>query len=141
MVDPDKIESLFRALDSYLDSLRQLALLPREKLSEDQITIGAAKYYLQISVECCINVAQHVIAREGFRAPATYADSFSVLAENEVIGPEFLATAHKMVRMRNRLVHLYWEVDADILYDTLQHNLSDFDRFKSDIYRYMQAAE
>ena len=29
--------------------------------------------------------------------------------------------------------------DADILYDTLKHNLSAFDRFKDYIYRYMQA--
>jgi uncharacterized protein YutE (UPF0331/DUF86 family) len=139
MVDPDKIESLFRDLDSHLDSLRQLALLSREELAEDRINLGAAKYYLQISVECCINVAQHVIAREGFRAPTTYADSFTILCENGVIEPEFAATAHRMVRMRNRLVHLYWEVDADILYDTLQHDLSDFDRFKGHIYRYMRA--
>ena len=30
-------------------------------------------------------------------------------------------------------------VDPDILYDTLQYNLSDFDRFKDYIYRYMRA--
>jgi uncharacterized protein YutE (UPF0331/DUF86 family) len=43
--------------------------------------------------------------------------------------------------MRNRLVHLYWEVDAGILYDTLQHNLGDFDRFKAYVFRFMQALE
>jgi uncharacterized protein YutE (UPF0331/DUF86 family) len=83
-------------------------------------------------------VANHVIARQGFRAPETYAESFTILAENGVIEPEYCATAHKMVRMRNRLVHLYWEVDADILYDTLQRNLADFDRFKEYVYRYMR---
>ena len=141
MMDIDKIESLFRDLDSYLESLDQLALLSREKLAKDRISLGAAKYYLQISVECCINVAHHVIARQGFRAPTTYADSFTILAENGVIELEYRATAHRMVRMRNRLVHLYWEVDVDILYDTLQHDLSDFGRFKYYIYRYMQAEE
>ena len=137
-MDPHKIESLFRDLDSYLESLRELAQLSQEDLVQDPISLGAAKYYLQISVECCINVANHVISRKRFRAPATYAESFTILAENGVIEPEFRATAHRMVRMRNRLVHLYWEVDADILYDTLQHNLADFVRFKSYIYRYMQ---
>jgi uncharacterized protein YutE (UPF0331/DUF86 family) len=141
MVDPDRIESLFRDLDSYLESLRYLALKPRDELAKDRISLGAAKYYLQISVESCINVAHHLIARQGFRAPSTYVDSFAVLAENGVIDAEFLPTARRMARMRNRLVHLYWEVDADILYDTLQHNLSDFDRFKDYVYRYMQTAE
>jgi uncharacterized protein YutE (UPF0331/DUF86 family) len=139
MVDPAKVESLFRNLDGYLESLHQLALLSRDKLGSDRISLGAAKYYLQVSIECCLDVAQHVIADERFRAPATYADSLTVLAENDVIDAAFLPTAHRMVRMRNRLVHLYWEVDADILYDTLQQNLSDFDRFKDYIYRYVQA--
>jgi uncharacterized protein YutE (UPF0331/DUF86 family) len=139
MVDPRKIESLFRDLDGYLASLKQLALLSRDNLAKDQISLGAAKYYLQISVECCINVANHVISRQGLRTPETYAESFTILAENGVIDAEFCATAHKMVRMRNRLVHLYWEVDADILYDTLRYNLADFDRFKDYVYRYMQA--
>ena len=73
-----------------------------------------------------------------FRAPKSYADSFTVLAENGVIEPDFVPTAQRMARMRNRLVHLYWEVDADILYATLQNNLGDFDRFKGYVYRYIQ---
>jgi len=49
------------------------------------------------------------------------------------------ASARKMTRMRSRLVHLYWEVDANILYDILQNNTSDFDRFKAYVYGYMCA--
>jgi uncharacterized protein YutE (UPF0331/DUF86 family) len=59
------------------------------------------------------------------------------LAEQGVIEQDFVSTAHKMVRMRNRLVHLYWEVDASILYDILQNNLGDFDRFKAYVYGFM----
>jgi uncharacterized protein YutE (UPF0331/DUF86 family) len=131
MVDPEVIEGLFRNLDRYLESLRQLALSPSKELAEDPIRLGAAKYYLQVSIECCIDIANHIIARQRLRAPETYADSFAVLVEQQIIDPEFLPTAQKMVRMRNRLVHLYWEVDAYILHDTLQHNLGDFDRFKA----------
>ena len=141
MVDPKVIEGLFRNLDDYLGSLRQLALLSGKELAEDWISLGAAKYYLQVSIECCIDVANHIIARQRFRAPETYADSFAVLAEHQIIDPEFLPTAQKMVRMRNRLVHLYWEVDADILHDTLQHNLGDFDRFKAYILCFLQSQD
>ena len=101
--------------------------------------LGAAKYYLQVAVECCIDVANHIIARQGFRAPESYADSFTVLAENGVIEQDFASIAHRMVGMR--LLHLYWEVDADILYDALQNNLDDFDRFKAYIYGFMRALE
>lgn len=141
MVEPETIEGIFRNLDTYLDQLRQLAGLPREELANDLVKLGAAKYYLQVAIECCIDVANHIVARQGFRAPESYADSFTVLAENKVIKEDFASTAHKMVRMRNRLVHLYWEVDVNILHDTLQKNLDDFDRFKAYVYGYMRALE
>ena len=141
MVEPETIEGIFRNLDSYLDQLRQLAGFPRQELAGDMLRQGAAKYYLQVAVECCIDVTNHIIARQGFRAPESYADGFTVLAENGVIGQDFASTAHKMVRMRNRLVHLYWEVDADILYDVLQNNLDDFDRFRAYVYGFMRALE
>ena len=139
MVEPETIEGIFRNLDTYLDQLHQLAALRREELADDLVKLGAAKYYLQVAIECCIDVANHIIARQGFRAPKSYADSFTVLAENGVIEQDFASTAHKMTRVRNRLVHLYWEVDANILYDILQNNLSDFDRFKAYVYGYMCA--
>ena len=38
-----------------------------------------------------------------------------------------------MARLRNRLVHLYWEVDDEILYEILTSELDDFDRFKASV--------
>jgi uncharacterized protein YutE (UPF0331/DUF86 family) len=141
MVESAKIEGIFRNLDTYLGPLRQLARLPKAELTDNLVNSGAAKYYLQVAVECCIDVANHIIARQGFRAPGSYGDSFTILAENGVIEDDFVSTAHQMVGMRNRLVHLYWEVDANILYDTLQNNLDDFDRFKAYVYGFMHTLE
>jgi len=141
MVEPETIEGIFRNLDTYLDQLRQLAALRREELANDLVKLGAVKYYLQVAIECCIDITNHIIARQGFRAPESYADGFAVLAENGIIEQDFASTAQKMVKMRNRLVHLYWEVDADILYDTLQNNLGDFDRFKAYVYGFMRGLE
>jgi uncharacterized protein YutE (UPF0331/DUF86 family) len=132
-VDPSKIEDLFRNIDIYVGHLRQLAQLPRETFTEDPIKLGAAKYYLHVTIECCIDVANHLIARLNLRPPESYADSFTVLAENDIINYDFAETASRMVKMRNRLVHLYWEVDADIVYDVLQKNLSDFHTFQQKI--------
>ncbi len=93
MVEPATIESIFRNLDTYLG---QLARLPRQELADDLVKLGAAKYYLQVAVEYCIDVANHIIARQGFRAPEFYAGSFTVLAENGVIEQDFAPIAHRM---------------------------------------------
>lgn len=136
-VDRETVEGIFRHLDLYLTQLKHLATLSQEELTNDLVSLGAAKYYLQVAIECCIDIANHIIARYGFRPPRSYADSFTVLAENGIIGEDFLPTAYRMVGLRNRLVHLYWEVDADVLYGLLQRNLRDFDRFKAWIYAFL----
>lgn len=136
MLDPETIAHIFRRLDLYTG---QLSLLAGEDLSEDLVKLGAAKYYLQTAVECCIDVANHIIARQGLRAPESYGDAFTVLAESQVIPEQFAPTLHKMVGMRNRLVHLYWDVDVDIMEAVLEHNLADFKRFQSHILAYLRA--
>ena len=141
MIDPETVAGILANLDAYLGQLRQLATVPREELRGDLIKLGAAKYYLQVAVECCIDLANHIIARQGFRSPTTYADAFTVLAEQGIIEDNFVPTVHQMVKMRNRLVHLYWEVDADLLYDTLQNNLSDFDRFKAAVLEFVRSQQ
>jgi uncharacterized protein YutE (UPF0331/DUF86 family) len=45
-----------------------------------------------------------------------------------------------MARFRNRLAHLYWEIDEEELYAILQHNLDDLDEFIQQIAHWMQNA-
>ncbi len=65
MVKLNKIEGAFRNLDGYLVTLRALARLSRAELLADEARLGGAKYYLQVAIECCVDVANHIIARQG----------------------------------------------------------------------------
>ena len=138
MVDAGKLTGIFRNLDRYLAILCELARLPKADLLSDLGRLGGAKYYLQVAVECCVDVANHLIARQGWRAPKTHGDSFVILAEQGVIPAEFLSTTRQMVGMRNRLVHLYWEVDAETVHETLQGNLGNFVRFEESVQAYLR---
>lgn len=42
---------------------------------------------------------------------------------------DFTEHLMKMARYRNRLVHIYWKIDVDLLYTILQEDLSDFETF------------
>ena len=42
-----------------------------------------------------------------------------------------LPVMKKMARFRNRLVHLYWEIDNETVYNILQGDLDDIDHFVS----------
>jgi uncharacterized protein YutE (UPF0331/DUF86 family) len=53
------------------------------------------------------------------------------LGEAGLVPADFVPTLQQMARLRNHLVHLYWEVDDEILYQIITSELDDFDRFKA----------
>ena len=137
MVRPDKVESILLNLKGYVDKLNRLALVTREEFLADYTKVESAKHLFQVSVECCLDISNHIIASERFRAPKSYAESFEILAEQGIIPEPLIPTLRKMVQFRNRLVHLYWEVDAEIIYEILQKNLTDFDIFAKRVVDYI----
>ena len=62
---------------------------------------------------------------------------FTVLNENEILSDNFTLRLRQMAGLRNRLVHLYWEVDDALIYSFLQNDLGDFDQFIRYIENYL----
>jgi len=135
MVSIDKLTYKLRQLDDFLATLGKVKDTPREIFLNDQITIGAAKYYLQVSIECCLDIASHIIAAEDLRAPADYADCFNVLEENGILDAPFAHKLRQMAKFRNRLVHLYGEIDDAYVLQFVKNDLKDIIRFKNTIAR------
>jgi uncharacterized protein YutE (UPF0331/DUF86 family) len=130
MVFPGKISDKFLQLDEYLGILGKVQKTPLQDFRNDKILVGGAKYYLQVSIECCLDVANHIIAAEGFRAPRDYADSFKVLEENGIIEESLCTRLRQMAKFRNRLVHLYGEIDDAYVYEYISTELTDILKFK-----------
>lgn len=139
MVLLEKVTRKFLQLDEYLGLLRSISKIPLESFLKDKIIIGGAKYYLQVSIECCLNVANHIIASEQFRAPKDYADSFKVIEEQEIINNDLGKRLRQMAKFRNRLVHLYTEIDDSYVYQFTNENLGDIEEFKSIIIKHYKA--
>jgi uncharacterized protein YutE (UPF0331/DUF86 family) len=137
VVRPDKVEGILENLKGYVEKLRHLSSLRREEFLSDFTKVESAKHLFQVSVESCIDVSNHIIASERFRAPKSYVETFEILVEKGVIAKDFLPALRQMVQFRNRLVHLYWEVDAEVIYDILQKNLGDFEIFTRQTLRYL----
>jgi len=139
MVSIEKIAQKFLQLDEYLGILRSISKTSVEAFLKDKIVIGSAKYYLQVSIECCLDVANHIIASEHLRAPKDYADSFMVIEEEGIVARELGQRLRQMAKFRNRLVHLYGEIDDAYVYEFMKEDLKDIEEFKSIIIkRYKQ---
>jgi uncharacterized protein YutE (UPF0331/DUF86 family) len=117
-----------RRIAEYTGYLRELAKAPREALVGDFVRLGSAKYYLLVAIEAAIDLARHLTVIRGWREPKNYADTFVVLGERGVVPEDFLPALRDMTRFRNRLVHMYWDIDSGTLHQLLQTRLSDSDR-------------
>jgi uncharacterized protein YutE (UPF0331/DUF86 family) len=121
--------SILKNLQGFLKKLAILARLPEADFLADFTNVESAKHLLQVSIECCLDIAHHIVADEGYRTPSDYYDTFVVLRENDILPEAFLPTLRQMVSFRNRVVHLYWDVDDLTVYRILQENLRDFDTY------------
>jgi uncharacterized protein YutE (UPF0331/DUF86 family) len=106
--------------------LRDLSKIPEAEFLKDPDKVGSAKYHFIVAIECCIDMCNHVIARNGFRAPEDYGDTFRVMSEEGALRADFSDELVNMAKFRNRLVHLYWEVKDKQVYEILQTRLDDF---------------
>jgi len=131
MVSLEKIFEKFALLDEYLESLKKIAKTPIDKFLKDKILIGSAKYYLQVSIECCLDVANHIIAAERFRIPQDYADTFKVIQEQDLVPEDLGKRLQQMAKFRNRLVHLYGVIDDSNVHKYINEDVKDLLEFKS----------
>jgi uncharacterized protein YutE (UPF0331/DUF86 family) len=74
-------------------------------------------------------MCNHIITQNGFRVPEDYADTFRVMAEARALENGFAQQLRSMAKFRNRLVHLYWEVNDRQVQEILQSRLDDFKTF------------
>jgi uncharacterized protein YutE (UPF0331/DUF86 family) len=121
--------------------LENLGHLGKEAVLADPYKTGAARYYLQVAIECCLDIGNHVIASEQFRPPATYRETFEILGEAGLIPTDFVPTLQQMASMRNRLVHLYSDVDDELVFAAIQTAPADCERFVQQIFDYMRTID
>lgn len=127
--NPDKVRKITSEILTALERLEDLQKLTKTEFIADPHKIGSAKYNLIVAIEGAVDLCNHVISKNGFRTPEDYTDTFMVMREKGAFDEGFTSSLIQMVRFRNRLVHIYWDVDDAELYRIIQTNLKDIRRF------------
>ena len=125
----DKVRKITSEMLTALERLEDLRKLSQSEFTTDPHKIGSAKYSLIVAIEGAVDLCNHVISKNGFMTPEDYTDTFMVMKERGAFDEEFTRSLIQMVRFRNRLVHIYWDVDDAELYRIIQTNLQDIRRF------------
>lgn len=129
MVDKDIIQRKLSFIDLRLRNLETLRLIERQNFLGSFQAIDAAKYNLQVCIEALIDVSNHVVARERWGIPSTSAEAVKLIIHHGILNKDKELSLVQMVKFRNRIVHLYQEVDDAEIYRILQENLDDIRNF------------
>ncbi len=135
--DHETMVKLVSELRKNVARLQELSMLTEAEFLKDPDKIGSAKYHFIVAIESCIDMCNHVISRNGFRAPEDYGDTFRVMNEEGALKQDFSDELVNMAKFRNRLVHIYLEVENKQVYEILQDRLDDFKKFIDSISNFL----
>ncbi|HEY3490299.1 MAG TPA: DUF86 domain-containing protein [Candidatus Deferrimicrobiaceae bacterium] len=137
MVDKYLILRKVAELDRYIVEMGEYSTIEVGAYRADWKVQRIVERTLQMMIETCADIANHVISDECMRVPTGYADTFRVLSENGVISPDLSSVMEKMAKFRNIVVHQYESVDAEIVVLVLRKHLGDFGEFRGAILKHL----
>ncbi|QQG43689.1 MAG: DUF86 domain-containing protein [Candidatus Daviesbacteria bacterium] len=112
----------------------------REALNEEEnlIFTDATKHRIQVAIEMVINIAEHIVSGLNLGMPEYARDLFPLLDKKNIITEDLSERLGKAVGLRNVLVHMYLEVDLDILTESANVGLDDLREFVRAINEFLE---
>lgn len=136
-LDKESIQSKIARIRKNVKELKKLGKLSYDKYTKDILHTATTERLLQISIEAMLDIGSHIIAEESFGEPLEYRDVFALLIKNGILPQENEAAFLNLAGLRNRIVHVYEDIDHKQIHRFLQENLGDFDAFIDAISTYL----
>lgn len=137
----ERVKDHLKHLNKYYLLLLKARETRRDTFLKDQLLQGSSGRFLQLAIESRLNVGNRLISLYQFERPVstpeTYADIFREMEGLGIIDSAFCERLVKMAKFRNRLVHLYWDIGEEQVFQFLQENLEDFRVFREKVIEYL----
>lgn len=137
----DEIISKLELLSGYVKNLRSYMKYSVEDIKNDFTIRGALERYLELSLECSIDIAEMIISYENMKRPDSYREVILALGRAGILPEDFAERFSNAAGLRNILVHMYATIDINEIYYNLTENLKDFDAFAKYIAVYLEKKE
>lgn len=129
VADRHKVEGRIDRIRRFKRDLDEFGQISLEVFRTNRERQYAVLHAMQNAIEGCIEIASHIVSADRLGAPADYAHLFTLLEENRILTAPVAESMRQMARFRNRIVHLYWDVDLDLVYGYLTDRLGDLDSY------------
>ena len=109
-----------------------------ESYLKDDMLKDATKFRLLSLIEGMISLCNHIVSRSEISPQSTYSECFSRLSELGIISENLVDKIVNMIRFRNILVHQYWIIDEEKIYEIAQIDHAFVEEFLERINQFLE---
>jgi uncharacterized protein YutE (UPF0331/DUF86 family) len=134
-VNEEQIEARIREINDAIEMLRDLVakdfeeLIVYEKLS--------MRYLLIQSVEAASSICMHILLGVFNERVEGFPECFTRLGAKGIIPSDLASGLSSAARLRNLLVHRYWVIIDERVYESAKDGLKDFEDFTTHIRKFL----
>jgi uncharacterized protein YutE (UPF0331/DUF86 family)/predicted nucleotidyltransferase len=140
VVDRDVVRSLCLHLREYLRVLERSRERSMLEIASDPIVYWGVLHGLQMSCQCALDIASHILAGDERAAAQDYREAISRLSDIGVLPREFTDRFVGVAAFRNLLVHEYGQVEPLRVEQGFSQGLDEFQRFIGYVDAYLDRA-
>lgn len=137
MINKNLIHDRIALINKAVTRLSEFTKYTQNEFSGDPDNFAIAEHNLRIALEGIFDIGRHILVKTGLGKPEDYRQILILLQQNKIIPCDFFERIKGMAGYRNRLVHLYNEIDNQELYEIIINKLDDFTEYASYILKYI----
>ncbi|MFA4967166.1 MAG: DUF86 domain-containing protein [Candidatus Margulisiibacteriota bacterium] len=138
MVDIESIATRFKHLKDYLKILKELQKVKENKFIGNYHYYGLAERYLQLSIECVLDIGNMLIISLDLKKPSDKQEIIDILEEAKIIPSLLAAKLSNIAGFRNLLIHEYVKIDREKVYHVLKTRIPDLEAYAKSITKYLK---
>jgi len=138
MVDIESIAARFKHLRDYLKVLKELKKINKNKFIDDYHYYGLAERYLQLAIECVLDVGSMLIVSLDLRKPSDRQEIIDILEEAKIISSMLSTRLSGIAGFRNLLAHEYVKIDRNKVYSILNNRIPNLESYAKAVTRYLK---
>ncbi|MDQ7053375.1 MAG: DUF86 domain-containing protein [candidate division KSB1 bacterium] len=102
-----------------------------EDLKQDRDVQNMVFHAMLLCIQSAIDIAHYLIAHLNLPRPQSYRESFDILSSYGYLDPQLAQELQDLTGFRNVLVHVYWQLDLQRVYEILSSKDKFLDQYKN----------
>lgn len=121
-----------------LKKLSQLKETPEASFIVNSHNVALSEHYLRVGIDSLVDLSNHIIAVQGLGRPGSSREIGNILGQANIIPADFVRKCIELIKLRDRLTHLYWEVEPIEVFEVLQQELINITALLNYLLQYVE---